>query len=73
MAQTITIQGLAASYDVSPDIDVLLSGSDLNSDSELIAAFGLISVAGTVENGLVAKCVGDAPSINIPIIVRVQE
>ena len=72
-AQTITISGLKASYDVSPDFDVVLSGSDAVADKELIAAFGLISIATTGANSLTAKCVGDAPSINIPIIVRVQE
>ncbi|MBO5715602.1 MAG: hypothetical protein J6S23_04315 [Clostridia bacterium] len=72
-SQTITISGLKASYDVSPDFDVVLSGTDAAADAELIAAFGLISVATTGANSLTAKCVGDAPSINIPIIVRVQE
>lgn len=72
-AQTITINGLLASYAITPDIDVVLSGTDIDADNELLAAFGLISIAGTAADSLVAKCTGDAPTVNVPIVLRVWE
>ena len=38
-AQTITIAGLAASYDVDPQWDVVLSGTDPDADAALLEGF----------------------------------
>ena len=69
--QTKTVTGLAASYAVSPDIDVSLSGTDSESDASLIDAFSLVSVAQTATNSLTLLCCGDPPEINLPVTVRV--
>ena len=69
--QTKTVSGLQANYSVAPDIDVSLSGTDAESDAELISAFALVSVAQTATNSLTLLCCGDPPEINLPVIVRV--
>ena len=70
-AQTITITGLKASYDVDPQWDVALSGTDPDADAALLEGFALIHnyVVGT--NSLTAQCIGKAPTINIPVKVVV--
>ena len=70
-AQTITITGLKASYDVDPQWDVVLSGTDLDADEALINGFALIHNYKTGTNSLTAQCIGSAPSVNIPIKVVV--
>lgn len=42
-AQTITIDGLKASYDVDPQWDVALSGMDKDADSALLTGFSRVS------------------------------
>lgn len=71
--QTINITGLAASYDVAPIIDVVLSGSDASADAALIEAWALVSLAETGSGTLTAKCAGDAPTVNVPIVVSTWE
>ena len=71
--QDVSIPGLSAFYNIPPDIDVVLSNSDAAADAELIAAFGLVTNASTAENALSVQCTGDAPSINVPIVLRVWE
>ncbi len=68
-SQTITIDGLKASYAVDPQWDVVLSGTDRNADTALLEGFNLIHNYTTGENRLTAQCIGAAPSINIPIKV----
>lgn len=68
-AQTITIAGLKASYDVAPQWDVVLSGTDPDADAALLENFSLIHNYKTGENSLTAQCIGTAPQVNIPIKV----
>lgn len=68
-AQTITITGLKASYDVDPQWDVVLSGTDTDADAALLENFSLIHNYKTGENSLTAQCIGTAPLVNIPIKV----
>ena len=70
-AQTITITGLKASYDVDPEWDVSLSGTDPDADAALLEGFALIHNYKTGANSLTAQCIGKAPEINIPVKVVV--
>lgn len=70
-AQTITITGLKASYDVDPQWDVALSGTDPDADAALLEGFALIHNYKTGTNSLTAQCIGVAPTINIPVKVVV--
>ena len=70
-AQTITITGLQASYDVDLQWDVVLSGTDPDADAALLEGFALIHNYKTGANSLTAQCIGSAPSVNIPIKVVV--
>lgn len=70
-AQTITITGLEASYDVDPQWDVVLSGADPDADAALLEGFALIHNYKTGTNSLTAQCIGDAPTVNIPVKVVV--
>lgn len=70
-AQTITITGLKASYDVDPQWDVALSGTDPDADAALLEGFALIHNYVTGANSLTAQCIGKAPTINIPVKVVV--
>lgn len=68
-AQTITITGLQASYDVDPQWDVALSGTDPDADAALLEGFALIHNYVTGANSLTAQCIGAAPTVNIPVKV----
>ena len=70
-AQTITIAGLAASYEVDPQWDVVLSGTDPDADAALLEGFALIHNYTTGANSLTAQCIGDTPEVNIPVKVVV--
>ena len=70
-AQTITITGLKASYDVDPQWDVALSGTDPDADAALLEGFALIHNYVTGANSLTAQCIGKAPTVNIPVKVVV--
>ena len=70
-AQTITITGLKASYDVDPQWDVALSGTDPDADAALLEGFALIHNYKTGTNSLTAQCIGNAPTVNIPVKVVV--
>ena len=70
-AQTITTTGLKASYDVDPQWDVALSGTDPDADAALLEGFALIHNYVTGANSLTAQCIGKAPTVNIPIKVVV--
>lgn len=71
--QTITVSGLDSSYDVTPMVDVVLSGSDADADAALIEAWALVSLVTTGSGTLTAKCVGDSPTVNIPIVINTWE
>lgn len=68
-SQTIAITGLKASYDVDPQWDVVLSGTDPDADAALLEGFALIHNYTTGANSLTAQCIGTAPLVNIPIKV----
>lgn len=70
-AQTIQITGLKASYDVDPQWDVALSGTDQDADAALLEGFALIHNYVTGANSLTAQCIGKAPTVNIPVKVVV--
>ena len=70
-AQTITITGLKASYDVDPQWDVALSGTDPDADAALLDGFALIHNYTTGADSLTAQCIGSAPMVNIPVKVVV--
>lgn len=70
-AQTITITGLKASYDIDPQWDVALSGTDPDADAALLEGFALIHNYKTGVNSLTAQCIGKAPTVNIPVKVVV--
>ena len=70
-AQTITITGLKAAYDVDPQWDVALSGTDPDADAALLEGFALIHNYVTGTNSLTAQCIGSAPTVNIPVKVVV--
>ena len=70
-SQTITIDGLKASYAVDPQWDVVLSGMDKDADSALLTGFSRVSNFTTGANSLTAQCIGAPPEINIPIKVVV--
>lgn len=71
--QQVTVSGLKESYDVSPDVDCELSGTDADGDAAVLAAWACVSFCSTGANTLTAKCIGEAPMVNIPVIVRVFE
>lgn len=68
-AQTITITGLKASYDIDPQWDVALSGTDPDADAALLEGFALIHNYVTGANSLTAQCIGKAPTVNVPVKV----
>lgn len=70
-AQTITITGLRAIYDVDPEWDVALSGTDPDADAALLEGFALIHNYVTGANSLTAQCIGKAPTVNVPVKVVV--
>lgn len=70
-AQTITITGLKAAYDVDPQWDVALSGTDPDADAAFLEGFALIHNYVTGANSLTAQCIGKAPTVNIPVKVVV--
>lgn len=70
-AQTITITGLKAAYDVDPQWDVALSGTDPDADAALLEGFALIHNYKTGANSLTAQCIGKAPTVNVPVKVVV--
>ena len=71
--QTISVSGLKSSYSVNPVVDVQLSGSNATDDGDAAKAFALITYIATGSNQLILKCAGDAPSMNLTLIVNVWE
>lgn len=71
--QTVTVTGLKSSYSVNPVVDVQLSGNSATDDQAAVEAFALITVISTGTNSLTLKCAGDAPSIDLTLIVNTWE
>ena len=62
---------MKASYDIDPQWDVALSGTDPDADAALLEGFALIHNYKTGANSLIAQCIGSAPTVNIPVKVVV--
>lgn len=72
-AQTVSVSNIKASYSVNPVIDVSLVGNNATTDAARIEAFSLISSVTTAAGSITALCAGDAPTIDVPIIINVWE
>ena len=72
-AQQVTVSGLKASYDVSPDVDCELSGTDADGDAAILEGWALVHFAETAADSITFRCIGDAPAVNIPVVLRVFE
>ena len=70
-AQTITIDGLKASYDVDPQWDVALSGMDKDADSALLTGFSRVSNFTTGANSVIFFFFWATTEIYMPIKVVV--
>lgn len=68
--QTVTVTGLKANYSVTPVVDVQLTGTDAESDATVLEGFTLVNIIQTATNQLVAYCLGNAPFVNIPLIIN---
>ena len=68
--QTITVTGLKANYPVAPVVDVQLTGTDADGDTAVLTVFSAINLIQTAENQLIAYCIGNAPTVNIPLIIN---
>lgn len=68
--QTVTVTGLKANYPVAPVVDVQLTGTDADGDTAVLTGFSAINLIQTAENQLIAYCIGDAPTVNIPLIIN---
>ena len=71
--QQVTVTGLKQNYPVSPDVDCVLSGSDTEGDTAILEGWALVQFAETASDKITFKCIGDAPTVNIPVILRVFE
>lgn len=72
--QFLSISGMKASYDVAPHVDVYLNGvSTRDQDAAWLEGWSLVSGAYTTNSGVWFFCVGDAPTVNIPVIIQVWE
>lgn len=68
--QTIAVNGLKANYPVAPVVDVQLTGTDADGDTAVLTGFSAINLIHTAANQLIAYCIGDAPTVNIPLIIN---
>ena len=68
-AQTVNVSGLLVTDE--PTIDCVLSGTDKDADTAILQAFSLINRATTGAGTLTVQCIGDAPTVAIPLILQV--
>ena len=68
--QIVTVTGLKANYPVAPVVDAQLTGTDADGDTAVLTGFSAINLIQTAENQLIAYCIGDAPTVNIPLIIN---
>ena len=71
--QQVTVTGLKQNYPISPDVDCVLSGADADGDTAILEGWELVQFAETASDKITFKCIGDAPAVNIPVILRVFE
>lgn len=69
--QEIPIIGLLADYAINPDVDCILTGNDAEGDAAVLEGWQNVHICETKENSLVATCINGAPTVNIPIIIRI--
>jgi len=69
--QTINISGLAASYSVSPQVGVVLSGTNKTNDTAALNAFSRVGIFDTGSGTLKAMCMGSAPTDEFQVKVVV--
>ena len=70
-AQTINITGLAETYSVSPQVGVVLTGTNKTDDAATLKGFSLIGIFDTGSGTLTAQCIGAAPTVAVPVKVVV--
>ena len=68
--QTVTVTGLKANYPIAPVVDAKLTGTDADGDTAVLTGFSAINLIQTAANQLIAYCIGDAPTVNIPLIIN---
>ena len=68
--QTVTVTGLKTNYPVAPVVDAQLTGTDADGDTAVLTGFSAINLIQTAANQLIAYCIGDAPTVNIPLIIN---
>ena len=71
--QQVTVTGLKQNYPISPDVDCVLSGTDADGDTAILEGWALVQFAETASDKITFKCIGDAPTVNIPVVLRVFE
>ena len=71
--QTVTVNGLKATYQISPVVDCSLSGTDADADNAILTAFGAVAIISTGANSLTATAIDAAPQVSVPIIINVWE
>lgn len=71
--QTVTVNGLKATYQIAPVVDCSLSGTDADADNAILTAFGAVAIISTGANSLTATAIGAAPQVSVPIIINVWE
>ena len=54
-------------------MDCQLSGIDADGDTAILEGWALVQFAETASDKITFKCIGDAPTVNIPVILRVFE
>lgn len=69
--QTVTVPGLKANYSVSPDVDIELTGTNIDTDAAMLEAFSHINIFDTGNNSLTARCISETPGIDVTVKVRV--
>lgn len=67
---TVSVSGLLASYNVSPDIDLDLSGKNATDAAALMSAFANVTYITTAANSITLYATAK-PSVSMPLVIRV--
>lgn len=70
--KTVNVSGIKSTYNVSPVVDCVLSGTDVSSDNAILEAFSKINTITTNSGNITIKAT-EQPTVNIPIIINVWE
>lgn len=68
--KSVTVSGLLASYAVSPDVDIDLSGKNATDAAALMSAFANITYITTAANSITLYATAK-PSVSLPLVIRV--